>query len=334
MLISKLLASILQGLVIWGISMLVGCGEDLTYLEKPNTVKLALNWFPEAEHGGYFGAMSSDFLKTSKTTLEIESGGPSTPVIQKVAMGQSTFGVANADDVVLARAQGIDVVALFCPMDSNPRCIMVRKESGIKNLESIKNMTLAMSSRPSFSHWLRHKHPFENISIVPYPGSIATFAHQTNFAQQAYSISEPFLAKEKGVEPHLIMVSELGFNPYCSVLITRREVLDQQPALVKSMVQASVQGWINYFKDPTLANKRIHERNPEMGLDILKYGHQEMLKNLVTWKDSEPLSPSFGSMKLDRWKTLIQQMLDCGLIKAGQVKPKECFDLSFLNASN
>jgi NitT/TauT family transport system substrate-binding protein len=317
-----------QFLSIWLTLLLVGCGTSSPSPTEPTTIKLALNWFPEAEHGGYFGGIASNALAASGFILEVESGGPNTPVIQKVAMGQSDFGVANADDVILARAQGVDVVALFCPMDSNPRCIMVRKESGITDLNDIKDMTLAMSSRPSFSHWLRHQYLFENVSIVPYPGSIATFAHQANFAQQAYSISEPFLAREKGVEPHLIMMSALGFNPYCSVLITRRDMITQRPALVKNMVQASLDGWNDYLSAPDKINELIHERNPEMGLEILTYGHQEMLTHLVTWKGNSP--SSFGSMKLERWENLIQQMVDCDLIKPEQVVAQNCFDLSFI----
>ena len=159
--------------------------------------KLTLNWFPEVEHGGYFQAFAIDHPELQ---ISIENGGPDIPVIQKVALGQSFLGIVGADDVVNAQAQGADVVALFAPLDNNPRCIMLRADSPIQNMDQMENITLALSTRPAFSHWLRHQYSLKNVNIVPYPGSIAPFVQNKNFAQQAYNISEPFLAEQAGVK--------------------------------------------------------------------------------------------------------------------------------------
>jgi NitT/TauT family transport system substrate-binding protein len=256
--------------------------------------------------------------------LNIISGGPNAPVIQKVMTGQCDFGVANADDVILAQSQGMDVVAIFAAMDSNPRCLMLRKDSGITKVQDIQNMTLALSSRPSFSHWLRSQYSFQNVNFVPYPGSIAPFVQQKNFGQQAYSISEPFLARQKGVEPQIIMVSDLGYNPYCSVLIAKRNFIEQNPQRVQAMVKASQQGWLSYAKEPLKAHKKINKMNPEMGMDILAYGHAELPKLLNLNAET------YGSMSLERWETLVSQMVDAELIEPGSVDPKKCFELRFL----
>jgi NitT/TauT family transport system substrate-binding protein len=297
--------------------LFVGCG---TPAAGPGT--LSLNWFPEAEHGGFFQAVND---AKGEAPYLIEAGGPDVPVLQKVAAGKSDFGVANADDVVNAQAQGADVVALMAPLFTHPRCIMVRKDSGVKAIGEISNMTLAMSSRPAFSHWLRHKYPFEGVKVVPYPGSILPFTQDPKFAQQAYSISEPFLAKSKGVEPVVLMVSELGFNPYGSVLIVRRELIEKEPERVRKVVVASQRGWQVYLQGGEEAHKKIHSLNPEMGIDILDYGHTEM-KKLIDPKMNQP----FGTMVADRWETLIAQMVECGLIKTGKVKAQDCFTNQFL----
>jgi hypothetical protein len=56
-----------------------------------------------------------------------------------------------------------------------------------------------------------------------------------------------------------------------------------------------------------------------------------MLANLVTWKKNEVTS--FGNMKIERWSTLIQQMIVSQLINSGDVEAKDCFDLSFMSDS-
>jgi NitT/TauT family transport system substrate-binding protein len=301
--------------------LFVGCGTS----EKPNggTSTLTLNWFPEVEHGGYFEAFS---IQKPELGVTVEAGGPDIPVIQKVALGQSTFGICNADDVVNAQAQGADIVAIFAPLHNNPRCIMLRPELKIESMEQVENITLALSSRPAFSHWLRHRYPFKNVNIVPYPGSIATFMQNKNFAQQAYSISEPFLARQAGIQPKLIMVSELGFNPYCSVLITQRKNLNSNKVYLKKIVMAAKMGWLNYLENNTKTHQLIHQLNPTMGLDILNFGHAEIHKLA-----QGPQSLTYGKMESERWNVLIQQMIDCQLIKKDAVQASQCFSNEFLD---
>ena len=281
--------------------------------------KLTLNWFPEVEHGGYFQAFSLDHPELG---IAIEPGGPDIPVIQKVALGQSLLGITGADDVVNAQAQGADVVALFAPIHKNPRCLMLHADSPMNSMDQIKNITLALSSRPAFSHWLRHRYTLENVAIVPYPGSIASFVQNKNFAQQAYNISEPFLAQQAGLKTKLIMVSDLGFNPYASVLITHRKNLSTRKDELKAIVLAAQQGWINYLKNGQASHNIIHQLNPHMKLDILDFGHAELQKLCA-----DPIDPKFGSMSVERWQTLIEQMADCGLIKENAVKADQCFNL-------
>ena len=41
----------------------------------------------------------------------------------------------------------------------SPRCIMVHESAGIDSISQIQNITLALSQRPAFSHYLRWKYP-------------------------------------------------------------------------------------------------------------------------------------------------------------------------------
>ena len=95
------------------------------------------------------------------------------------------------------------------------------------------------------------------------------------FAQQAYIFSEPFVARSKGGDPHSLLVADIGFNPYASVLIATEEAIAEQTDIVAAMVRASVAGWNHYLRDPDQTNRHIHQLNPEMGMDILAYGAQE-----------------------------------------------------------
>ena len=102
-------------------SLLVGCGRDrLDTTADPSregerSVILQLNWFPEAEHGGFYAAQLHGYFREEGLDVEIVPGGPNAPVVAQVDSRRADFGVANADRILLGRAAGAEVVALMAP---------------------------------------------------------------------------------------------------------------------------------------------------------------------------------------------------------------------------
>lgn len=325
-----------------GAFVFVGCSSDKTAFPensptdsfnvvnpglKPMTdVDLALNWLPEAEHGGFYAADVCGLFREQSLRVKIIPGGPGVPVIQNVASGKVTFGVTNADQLLLQRAQEADVVAIFAPIQQSPRCVMVHKKSGITKFEDLKEMTLSINVNQTFFGYLQKRLPLTNVQIVPYAGSVAPFLENERLGQQAYVFSEPFIAEQQGGDPLNLMVSDLGFNPYTSVLITRAEVIAQQPDLVRSMVAACRLGWRKYLDEPEQTNEHIHSLNKEMGLEILDFGTRT-LKPLCEAGLSAP--DRLGEMTAERWTTLVEQLVETGALKPGAVDPAKAFDASF-----
>ena len=310
--------------------LLMSCGQpenpDQTGADSVR-VRLALNWFPEAEHGGFYAALVHGYYQKQGLQVEILGGGPDAPVIQRVATDAVEFGVTNADDVLITRAQQVPVVALMAPYQINPRCIMVHADAGISRIADIRDITLALSQRPAFSHYLRKKFTFEGVKIVPYPGNVTQFLMNRDFAQQAYIFSEPFVARSKGGDPHSLLVADIGFNPYASVLITTEEAIAEQTDIVAAMVRASVAGWNHYLRDPDQTNRHIHQLNPEMGMDILAYGAQESQPLIL---DATARAQGTGHMSTERWETLLQQLIEADLIAAGASRSDDAFTSRFL----
>ena len=290
-------------------------------------VTLQLNWFPEAEHGGYYAALAHGYYKEAGLNVEILAGGPETPVVQQVARRAVTFGVVNADNVLFGRAQQAPVVAIMAPLQISPRCLIVHKSSGIRDFKELKNMTIAMSNSNAFSHYLRYKLPLPGVKIVPYAGNVAQFLINEDYAQQGYVFSEPFVARKEGGDPRILMLSDLGFNPYTSLLCTHDDQLEDHPQLVRRMVAASIRGWEKYIEAPEGANKLIHQANPEMDLDILEYG-AETLRPLVM--DDVAEQEGVGTMSRGRWQTLADQLVESEQLKRKEVHVEGAFTTRFL----
>ncbi len=291
-------------------------------------VSILLNWFPEAEHGGFYAALVSGEYERAGLDVTIIPGGVDVPVTPRVAGGQADFGIANADQVVFARDAGAKVVALMAPLQTSPRCIMVHASEGFRSLGDLNDMTLAISPKDAFAEFMQKHFPLKDVKIVPYPGSVAPFLNDRRFGQQAYNISEPFVARSAGGDPQVLMLADAGYNPYTSCLVTRDELLRKNPDLVRRIVRASVRGWELYLRDPAAANARILELNPQMGAEILQFGVDEM--QAMTWLD--PVKKAgIGDMKLERWSAIVDTMAELKLVSRERVKPAECFTRAFLD---
>lgn len=286
-------------------------------------IKLALNWFPEAEHGGYYAALVHGEFAKEGLDVTILPGGPKAPVIPQVASGGPFFGVDNADKLLLGRAQEADVIAVFAPIQTSPRCILVHEESGITSFDDLaaaKNFTLAMNPGQPFAQFLNHKYPMEGVQKVPYPGNLSQFLLDKQFGQQAYSFSEPFVAQQGGAKTRNLMLADIGFNSYTSLLVVSRELFKDQPQIVQAMVRASARGWERYLNDPAETNAYIHQQNPEMSPEILAFGAND-LRALCKMPDGAP----FGSMTEARWSALIQDMSAAGSLPGVTLDPQASF---------
>lgn len=287
---------------------LAGCSNKSEPTQDSEIV-LALNWFPEAEHGGFYAALVHGYYADVGLNVTIRPGGVGSPVVEEVATGRATFGVSNADVILLQREQGADVVALMAPLQHSPRCIMVHEESGFESIRDLSNVTLSMSEGRAFGMYIRKHARLEGVQIVPFNGGISNFMQGKAFAQQAYSFSEPFVAAQKGTKPRCLMTSEIGFDPYTSVLFCRTQTTTKAADVVDRFVKASVKGWQKYLEDPEETNRYINSINPEMSVEILEFG-VDALRPLCREGDGP-----VGNMTRERWQALAKQLVEIGALQ-------------------
>ncbi len=289
-------------------------------------VKVQLNWVPEPEFGGIYAAREIGAYKKAGLDVDIVGGGPSSPVIQLVAAGQADFGVAAAEDVLVARTRGAGVVAIFATFQTSPQGIMVHASRGLKSLDELKSGTLAVEPGAPFFAYLKKKHGFAGVTIVPYDGGVSKFLTDKTYAQQCYVTSEPLAVKKKGGEPNVFLAADSGFNPYAAVLITRESFLRDKLPTVKAFVAATAEGWRSYLADPGPANVVMGKLNQSMDAETFTAVAQTQ-KALI--ENDETKAHGLGAMSSKRWLLLAEQLLDLGLVPFAP-PPTECFSAAAL----
>jgi NitT/TauT family transport system substrate-binding protein len=293
-----------------------------------DTVAIQLNWYPEAEHGGIYQAFADGTYLESELDVDIRPGGRATPVAPELELGRVQFAMANADDVVVFRRQGMDIVAVLAAVQNSPRCILVREDSGVTSFDQLAGMTLQRQAGRLFLEFMRARGILDQVQEVPYHGSVSSLIGDPKIAIQAYSFAEPLLAEQQGVKVRTLMVSDLGWNPYSSVLLTTGELIKTKPDLVRRFVQATRRGWQNYLTDPGKGNAAILDANRHgMTAEALQFGSKEL--RILAMPGGMPIE-SVGMMTAPRWQTLVEQM-DALQPEANQVTPSECFTTEFLD---
>jgi NitT/TauT family transport system substrate-binding protein len=324
------------GLLLLGVVLCAGCSGKNTSGgasrssggSGPDKVVLMLNWYPEAEHGGFYAAKVHGIFEKYGLDVQIRPGGPNAPVAQELVTGRAQFAVGNANDVLLFRQADAPVVAVLAAIQNTPRCVLVRADSGVDSLYGLKGMTLQANRGRPFLDFMESKGLLNGVQVVPYSGTVANLVADPKTAIQAYSFSEPFLARQQGVEVKALMVSDIGYNPYVSCMITTESMIKKDYDLVARMVVASREGWKKYFESPAETNAKILAENEHgMTLEALNFGVAELLPLSIPDGMS---ADDIGVMSAERWETLAQQFVDLKLIDPRKVVANQAYRLDFL----
>jgi NitT/TauT family transport system substrate-binding protein len=304
--ISKILLRLL-------LTVLATVSVMVTNVNAADAIKLALNWKPEPQFGGFYSAQLGGFFKKNGLDVDILVGGAGTPVVQMVAAGQVDFGIVSADEVVISRSHGGDVVALVAAFQTNPQGIMTHEELGYKSIADVFGSPgiLAIQKGLPYAMYLMHKYDTHKVKIVPYLGGVAGFFGDKTYSQQCFITSEPLTAKKGGAKTKTFLVSDEGYNPYTTVLVTRGDVLKKTPQLVKAMVASVRAGWRDYLDHPESTNKFMGELNKSMTLETFG-ASAEIQKPLI--ETDETRKNGLGTMTEERWKALAHQLLELKLI--------------------
>jgi NitT/TauT family transport system substrate-binding protein len=242
-----------------------------------------------------------------------------------VGAGSVEFGVVSGDEVLVARARGNDVVALFAVFQTNPQGVMTHASRGFKEIGDVfKNPgTLAMQRGLPYADFLLKKygtHP--NLRIVPSPGgSLAAFLVDKSFSQQCFVTSEPILARQQRSDPQAFLVADAGYNPYTTVVATSRSYLDRNRDAARHLVEAVREGWRAYLDDPGAANQFMQSLNRTMDARTFVESAAAQ-KPLIETEETKRLG--LGAMTKQRWQTLAQQLAELKVIEKAP-PAEECF---------
>ena len=276
-------------------------------------VTFATDWFAQAEQGGYWQALADGTYERHGLDVNIRMGGPQINGMQLLLGGVVDFFMGFGVEQVYAAEKGLPAVAVMACFQKDPQVLMVHPDQPVETLDDLQGYRIATTGITTYWPWLVQEFGLRDDQRRPYNFSITPFIVDSGLVTQGYVTSEPYAARQAGVEPKILLLSDYGYTPYASLVVTSRRMIEQNPDLVGRFVAATREGWANYLEDPTLGNQAIRKANPEMEPERIAYGIQAMKEYaLVDGGDAARLG--IGAMTDERWQATRQFMLEAGLI--------------------
>jgi len=301
-------AALRRGLALVMLALMLPCAH------AADKVVFQTSWFAQAEHGGFYQALATGLYKQAGLDVTIQMGGPQVNGMQLLTAGQADLILSYDFQILSSTEKGLPVVAVAAAFQKDLQGMMAHGD--VKSLSELKGKTLLVANvgRVTWWPWLKTKYGYSDEQVRPYTFNMQPFFADANTAQQAYPSSEPFQAMKKGVPYRFFLFADEGYPPYGTTIVTTQAFLKAKPDVVKRFVQASMQGWVDYLKNPAPANALIKRDNPAMTDEQIAFGVTQM-KAMKVLDSGDAATQGVGTMSEARWERSRDYLVKEGLLK-------------------
>ncbi len=290
---------------------LIACSNQ----QEVTKVSLALDWYPNSNHAGIFYA--KDLGLFSSANLEVEVYTPSDPstILQTVGAGRDQFGISYQPDLLLARNEGVPVVAVSSIVRSPLNSIMTLGSSGISSPAQLKGRTIGYPGIPLNIGILESILDGQGLTMndielidVGFDLVPALLSRRVDAVIGAFWSHESILIELEGKEVNILKFQDWGIPEYHElVLVTSEDYLAKNEDIVMEFIKAFNQGFESSVKDNEAAMDSLVKAFPEVNIELEKRGIK-LLSPL--WEESR------SSKNLDSWNKFGDWMKSKGLINS------------------
>jgi hypothetical protein len=261
---------------------------DLAAAGCPATVKIATDWFPEAEHGHLYELVGPDptFEATSEysVTGPLMASGEYTGVDVTIVSGGSARpdflqpdGMLYAEEDILLGYVGNDeavvhsntypTIGIFAPLEKDPQMIMWDPAT-LTDVESIADLGEAGTSIRVFpgGYYIDY---FTSSGVLSsdqidstYDGAPDVFvASGGTIAQQGFASAEPYIYENEisawGKPVAFELINDAGYPKYAAVVSTKPENVTEYADCFAALVPVLQQAEVDFYSDPAETNALI-----------------------------------------------------------------------------
>jgi len=270
-------------------------------------VVLQLQWVPQFQFAGYYMALEKGYYEDAGLDVEIRPMRADMDVEEEVLSGRAQFGTGRSS-LMINYDRGKPVVAMAAIFQSSPMVLLVREDSGIRNVEDLRGkrvmLTSDVQSAASIQAMLQNADMTqEDIISLPHSFDPMSLERNETDAMASYVSNEPFVLAKRGIKTYALDPKKFGFDFYSDILFTSQNEIVKHPEQTRRFYEASLKGWRYAFTHIDETAQILFEKyNPQhKSIEALRY-EGESLKPYALAQDGAPM----GHMNSDRWHAINQ----------------------------
>jgi len=220
-------------------------------MQEPNIesdISLNLKWLHQAQFAGNYVAKELGYYQDAGLNVTIYEGGVDRPSIDLVLSGEVDFGIAGADDLIVAVNQEKPVKAIAVIYKLSPVVYFSLSESNITSpynfsghIMGVKHGTGTTYSYIAMLGTLGINR--SDISEVSVGYDLELLYNKTVDIWPGFRINEPHLAELAGYQVNLVKPEDWGVVMYADVLFTTVDMIENHIDVVQGLVTATLKGW-------------------------------------------------------------------------------------------
>ena len=297
-------------------TFLVVAGAGVRLAAAPATLRkvvLQTDWFPQAEHGGFYQALAKGFYRDAGLDVEILSGGPGVAIKLSVAKGTADFGLYRSDDVIMAASRGLPLIMVGAVLQHDPEALLVHQDSPVHSLADLDGRRVIAPVSMTWIPYVQKKYGiYFDLQQVNY--SLAVFLADKTTIQQCMMTSEPYFVAQHGVRSRTVPLADAGYDPYHTIMC-RRELVRNNPDVVRKFLAASIRGWRDYLDgDPAPAIESILQRNREMTAGQIAFSRDALIARALV-KGDPARGEGIGRISVARIQSQIAVLTDLKILE-------------------
>lgn len=326
-----------SGLITAFVVLLAAIAGTLLYLLPPagtgaqqaNRASVRLAWVYDMAETGLFVAQDQGSFKKQGFDLKIEQGGLGLDPLKLVASGTNDFGVAGAGNLLLARAQGVPVVAIGAEFQHTPVGFIVRANSNIRDFRDFAGKRVGIQTGADTdvlyrALLARNDMTSRDVHEMPIQFDPTPFATGQIDVLPGYVTNQPVTLRSKGIDVKVISAASQGLNYYGNVYFTSERMLREHPERVRRFLLAVSEGWGVALQNRRVAIASVQSRSK----DFLPADLERIYDAVVPFIRPEANAPVL-SMTDERWQTTARVLQDAGLLK-GPIDISRAYTNDFL----
>ena len=251
-----------------------GCGEKS---EDPAEAQatpftLTLDFYPNPDHAGIYMAEKLGYFRDAGLDVSIqEPSDPSLP-IRQVAAGRTDLAISYEPEVVLARDQGLDVVAVGSLVNRPLTSMIWLGDSKIKGVGGLRGKTIATAGIPYQDAYLetilaRSGLSTSDVKVVNVGFGLlpAILSGKADAMLGGFRNIEGVDLRLRGKAPVVTPVDQLGVPSYEElVLVAQGSRLEEDPEAIRLFLAALARGTAAAVKSPDASTDAVLEANPAL----------------------------------------------------------------------